>query len=397
MRRFFRNTRIIALVAAMAPLLAVFLYVAVRSGPFAPVSVTVTRVESQPVSVSLFGIGRVEARYSYRIGPTAAGRVKQVYAQVGDRVGAGQLLAEMDPVDLDERVAAQEAAIKRAEAQVLSAKAQVQDSSVRAAFAESQVRRYTQLLQIRSVSEETLAGKRQESQVAQAGLAAMNANLDAAEQELARLRADRGAIVQQRANLLLRAPVKGLVVARDAEPGTAVAGGQKVLEVVDPVSIWINVRFDQSRASGLRAGLPAIILLRSQTQERITGRVARVEPLADAVTEEVLAKVIFDQLPALLPPIGELAEVTLSLPELAAAPVIPNASLKRLAGKSGVWLVEKEKLKFAPVRVGASDLDGRVQILEGLKAGDRVVVYSQRELQERSRIKIVDRLTEVAP
>jgi len=58
----------------------------------------------------------VEARFRYPIGPVAAGRVLRVEVDVGERVQAGQLLGEMDPVDLDQRVAAQEAAQRRADA-----------------------------------------------------------------------------------------------------------------------------------------------------------------------------------------------------------------------------------------------------------------------------------------
>ena len=65
----------------------------------------------------------------------------------------------------------------------------------------------------------------------------------------------------------------------------------------------------------------------------------RVEPLADVVTEEVLAKVVFDDSPEALPPVGELAEVTVALPALAAGPVIPNAAIQRMNGKLGVWQV----------------------------------------------------------
>ena len=108
------------------------------------------------------------------------------------------------------------------------------------------------------------------------------------------------------------------------------------------------------------------------------GQVLRVEPKADAVTEETLAKVTFDSLPERLPPIGEMAEITVTLPPLPAATVVPNASVKRINGHLGVWLIEGDKLRFAPVRLGATYLDGRVQILEGLKANERVVVYSQR-------------------
>ena len=397
MKFVFFNRRTFALLAVIIPLLALLAYVALRSGPLAPIPVTVTTVESRSIAPALFGVGTVEARYTYRVGPTVAGRIKRVDVQVGDRVRAGQLLGEMDPVDLGDRIAAQEAGLKRAESAVLATEAQVREALARKTFAEKQGSRYEQLLQARSVSEETVEGKRQDIQVTEAGFAATRANLEAARQELVRIRSDRDGLIQQRANLRLITPVGGLVAARNADPGTTVVAGQSVVEVIDPASLWINVRFDQLRVSGLSARLPVHIVLRSQDGLRLAGRVLRVEPMADSVTEETLAKVMFDTLPERLPPVGELAEVTVAMPALPASPVAPNASVQRVAGRLGVWLLEKDKLRFAPIKVGATDLDGRVQILEGLKAGERVVVYSQRALGSRSRVKIVERLEGVSP
>jgi len=397
MKFVFFNRRTFALLAVIIPLLALLAYVALRSGPLAPIPVTVTTVESRSIAPALFGVGTVEARYTYRVGPTVAGRIKRVDVQVGDRVRAGQLLGEMDPVDLGDRIAAQEAGLKRAESAVLATEAQVREALARKTFAEKQGSRYEQLLQARSVSEETVEGKRQDIQVTEAGFAATRANLEAARQELVRIRSDRDGLIQQRANLRLITPVGGLVAARNADPGTTVVAGQSVVEVIDPASLWINVRFDQLRVSGLSARLPVHIVLRSQDGLRLAGRVLRVEPMADSVTEETLAKVTFDTLPERLPPVGELAEVTVAMPALPASPVAPNASVQRVAGRLGVWLLEKDKLRFAPIKVGATDLDGRVQILEGLKAGERVVIYSQRALGSRSRVKIVERLEGVSP
>ena len=77
----------------------------------------------------MYCIGILDARYTYRIGPTVAGRVKRVDVQVGDTVKAGDLLGEMDPVDLDAHIQAQKAALERAQANISAAEAQVQDVS----------------------------------------------------------------------------------------------------------------------------------------------------------------------------------------------------------------------------------------------------------------------------
>ncbi len=375
--------RTLVLLAVIVLVLGLLIYIALRSGPLSPVSVTLATVEKKSLSPALFGIGTVEARYTYKIGPTFAGRLKRLDVQVGDHVKAGQVLGGMDPVDLDERIRAQDAALKRSSAQLSEAQA-------RKNFAETQALRYDQLLKVRSTSEEVTATKRQELLVAEAGLIA-------ASEELVRIRAEREGLAAQRNNLYLIAPVDGLVVARDVDPGTTVVAGQAVVELIDPSTLWINVRFDQVRAQGLVANLPTQITLRSKADDAQAGRILRVEPLADIVTEEVLAKVIFNQLPKPLPPVGELAEVTVELPGLPAGPVIPNAAIQRMDGQLGVWQIADGKLRFTRVSLGTSDLNGEVMVREGLKEGDRVVVHSEKALSARSRIHIVDQLRGVSP
>lgn len=378
MKRLLFQKRTLALIAVIVPLLVLFIYVALRSGPLAPVSVVLVTVEKKSISPALFGIGTIEARYTYKIGPTFTGRVKRLDVNVGERVKAGQVLGEMDPVDLDATIKAQDASLKQANAQLSEAQA-------RKNYAQTQALRYEQLLKARSTSEEVVANKQQELLVAEAGLTA-------AREELSRLRAEREALEAQRNNLFLIAPVNGLVVSRDADPGTTVVPGQTVVELIDPSTLWVNVRFDQIHTRGLAADLSAQITLRSQAGELKAGRVLRVEPLADAVTEETLAKVVFDRIPDPMPPIGELAEITITLPTLAAAPVIPNAAIHHIDGRLGVWQVIKGDLRFAPVSLGIADLEGFVQVREGLKIGDQVVAYCENALNKHSRIHVVEHL-----
>ena len=375
--------RTLLLLAVAVPLALLFVYVALRSGPLAPVAVTVMQVQSRHIAPALAGIGAVQARHTYKIGPTGAGRVRRIDVQVGDAVAAGRVLGEMDPVDLDERLRAQQAAIASADAALRQAEA-------KQAFARTQAARYEQLLAVRGTSEELAATRRQDLALADAALAAARA-------DGARLRAELQAVRAQRGNLVLVAPVAGLVVARDVDPGTTVVAGQAVVELIDPASLWVDTRFDQIAAEGLAAGLPAKVVLRSRRGQPLDARVLRVEPRADVVTEETLAKLSFDAPPATLPPVGELAEVTVQLPALAAAPAIPNAALRTVGGKLGVWKMADGKLRFEAVTSGRGDLDGWVQVVQGLAAGEQVVVYSEKTLSARSRIHVVERIAGVAP
>jgi RND family efflux transporter MFP subunit len=270
------------------------------------------------------------------------------------------------------------------------AEAGVREALARQTYARAQAARYRTLLPTRAVSEEAAAAREQEEQIA-------NAGVSAARQELVRARADNEAGVAQRDNLRLLAPVDGLVVARNVEPGTTVVAGQTVIELIDPQSLWINARFDQIGAGGLAADLPAEVRLRSRRDEALPGVVVRVEPMADTVTEETLAKISLELPPGQLPPVGELAEVTLTLPALEATTVIPSAAVQTVDGAIGVWLVDGTDLEFRAVRLGIRDLEGNAQVLEGLDPGQRIVLYSEAVVTARSRIHLVERIAGVAP
>jgi HlyD family secretion protein len=391
MSRFLsKNGKTLLLVGILLLLLGLFVSVLSRSGPLAAVPVTLATVELKGITPTLFGIGTVEARFLHKIGPTLAGRIKHINVEPGDHVEAGQLLGEMDAVDLVDRISAQDALMKRADAAVLAVKAHIQEINARKKYAEAQAKRYEQLFLTDAISKESVENKRQDYQITTATLAAATADLEVSVQDAARLQAERDGLIRQRDYLRFISPVDGFITRRDADIGTTVVPGQTVIEVVEPGSIWINVRFDQQRAIGLRAGLPAQVTLRSSAGEILAGQVERIEPMADSVTEEILAKVRFDELPASLPPLGELAEVTVQLEAQEVLPAIRNASVQRVNGHLGVWLVEQEDLRFVPVKTGVSDLDGWVQITDGLIGGELIVVYSRKALRATSRVKIVE-------
>lgn len=382
------------LAAAGLGLVLLMALVFMRAGPLAPVQVVVTKVAEGSIAPALFGIGTVEARRSWMVGPTAAGRVLSVTADVGDRVKKGDLLAEMDPVDIAQRLEASQATVARAGSALRAAQAQLADAQARRELAGINAKRNRELAAQNFISAGALEARLQEQASAEAGYQVATANLASAGQDLARTQAEREALGRQRANVRLVAPNDGVVLSRDAEAGSTVVAGQAVLRMVDPDSLWVKMRVDQGRSAGLAPGLPAKITLRSQPQVAFNGHVARVEMQADSVTEERMAQIVFapDSGALAKASLGEMAEVTLQLPPTSASVLVPNAGIQRVQGKAGVWRMAQGKPEFVAVRLGASDLEGSVQVLEGLEPGDTVVVYSQKALSKDTRVQIVDAL-----
>lgn len=377
-------------VLAVAFLVA-FGWIVATQGPLAPVKVTVVQAVEAKIERSLFGIATVEARRSHSIGPTLAGRVARVLVDQGDAVKAGQLLAEMEPVDLDARLAAGAASAASAAQRVQSAEAALAEAGSRAQLAKNSADRYADLRKKNFVSQEAADAKSHEAAAAQASRSAAAAALAAAKEDVRRAQSELAGTGQNRAHLRLTSPVDGIVTARLAEPGSTVVAGQAVVQVIDPTSLWLRVRIDQGRSGGLAVGLPAEVTLRSRPGEKLAGRVDRVDWVGDAVTEERIANVVFDSAPAGIA-IGELAEVSLRLTAIEKALAIPAAALHRQGTQSGVWQPAGGKTRFKPVTAGTISSDGLVEILQGLAAGDTVVVHSARALADGARIKPVDAL-----
>lgn len=363
--------------------------VALRNSPLAPVTqvgtVDAARGTLQP---TLFGIGVVESRRSILVGPTGAGRVARVLVEQGERVEAGQLLAEIDPIDLQERLAASRHALARARSAVASARAQAMEAESRFATADASARRYGSLREQGFVSAEAERAKGHEARAAEAALQASRASIDAARADSERLTAEALALEKQLGNTRLVAPADGLIVSREIEPGSTAVAGQAVLRMVETDSFWLRVRIDQGRSAGLAADLPAGIVLRSRPGETFAGRIARIEQLSDAVTEERVAMVAFDALPAGLT-LNEMAEVTVRLPARTDVLTVPPAALVRQDGRTGVFVAADGRAQFHPVRVGVRSETG-IEVLDGLNGGEAVIVKRIKPVAAGDRVRATD-------
>lgn len=370
-------------------LLAIFAWVVLTQGPLAPVKVTVEKVRIGNLGHAVFGIGTLKARRSYNLAPTMTSRVKNVLVDQGDAVVAGQVLAEMDPVDLDDKLASSQRVVEKTASAIQAAEAQVREAQSRLKTVTATAIRYQELREGGFVSQEMFDAKWHEKNASASALATASANLAIARDENARAQADARGIGKARAQTRLISPVNGVVAVRLAEPGSTVVGGQVVLQVIDPNSLWVETRIPQLQAGLVRTGQVAEVVLRSQPYVPVAGKVARIDIVSDAVTEERIVNVSLSNARA---SIGEYAEVTIKLPDLNDTRSIPSAAVKRVDKVSGVWVLRDGLITFKPVKIGLSTMDGRTQILDGLGEGDEVIVYSQQALREGLKVKVVSAL-----
>ena len=357
-----------------------------RGGGPGAVQVSAAQVVRGDLKPTLFGIGVVEAQRNILVGPTVAGRVAKVYVEPGTQVEAGTLLAEMDPVDLNERLSASRQAILRAKSTVAASQAQAQEAESRKTTADASAKRYASLRERGFVSTEAERSKYHEARAAEAALRASQANIGVSSADAARLNAEAAALEKQLAYTRLIAPVAGMVITRDVEPGSTAVAGQAVVRLAERDLLWLRVRIDQGRSAGLAIGLPASIKLRSRPGENFSGKLARIEQLSDAVTEERLVMVAFDQPPQGLT-LNEMAEVTVTLPARSNALSLPPVALVRQNGQTGVFTVEDGRAKFVTVNIGIRTEYG-VEILDGIAEGAQVVTQKAKPLIDGDRLRV---------
>ena len=372
------------LLAGAVAFIAAFVWLLATRGPLAPVGVETATATRADLSPSVYGIGTVEAQHAYSVGPIQAGRVLRIWVDQGESVKAGQLLAEIDPVDLRQRAEAASSSAARARQAAQAAQAQVTEADSRARMAQANSERYQALYRQNFVAKEMADSRRHEASAATAALAAARANATGALREIGRAEAELQGIDQLRQSLKLVSPINGVVTAREAEPGATVVAGQAVLRLVDPARLWVRARVDQARAQGVQVGQAADIVLRSAPGASLPGKVVRIDLQSDAVTEERIINVAFDPAPAQLY-LGELAEVNIRLPGVRDALTVPRAALAQHQGRTGVWQIEQGRARFRPAQPGVQTAD-RVQIVSGLQAGDSVIVYSAKQLDDGVRV-----------
>jgi RND family efflux transporter MFP subunit len=334
------------------------------------VAVPLHEVAQGAVTVRVTGPGTLQARVPVTLGARITATVRQVDADVGDRVQAGQVLAVLDGRDLAaqrDAAAAQQEALAR---NVKAAHAALARAQAELELAAGKHKRDAELLRTGFLSPQAI-------DTSDAGLRAAQANVDNARAALAAREAEAQAVAQEvrRAGAVLDytrivSPIDGVVVLRQAEAGTTVVPGTPIFRLVDPATLWIAMRVDESVVGRVQLGQPAAIRLRSG--EQFSGKVARIARQADAAARELEVNVAFDAPPARFA-IDQEAVVTIDTGPVSGLTLPLSALLRDRDGRQGVLVVADGRTQFRPVATGAAD-DARVLVQSGLAAGERVVV-----------------------
>jgi RND family efflux transporter MFP subunit len=335
--------------------------------------------------------GTMQALTEAPILARADGYLRRRLADIGDRVRAGQLLAEVDAPELDQQIHQAEAAIEQAQAATEQAEASLEEGKANRELARTTADRWKMLVE-RGIS------PRQEGDQYQAQLAAQDANVKALEKAI---QAQRSSLAAVKANLarlqevqgyrLVRAPFDGVITLRNVDEGALVGTGTTLLYRIAQIgTLRTYVNVPQVSVNAVHVGQAAALTVSHLPGRTFHGTVARTANALDPASRTMLVEVdVPNEDGALFP--GTYAEVDLSGSRPDPPLVVPaTAILFRTDGAQVAVVPPDQTVHLQKVTVGR-DYGDRVEILQGVAEGTMIVAAPGDAAREGAKIIPVSR------
>jgi membrane fusion protein, multidrug efflux system len=329
----------------------------------APIPVTAVPATIENVPLNLDALGTVQALNTVSVRPQVGGQIEAILFKEGQEIAKDDVIARIDPrtyqTQLDQTLAKK----KQDEAQLGGAR--------------STLKRYEELIQKNFVAAQDLENQRHTVRQLEALVAADEAAAAAARVQMG--------------YTTIRAPIAGLAGIRQVDVGNLVQGSQSeaivVLTQVHPINVVFTLpeqQLERVRAAGQSLKVSA----RNRSDDRVVGvgTLSVVDNQIDATTGTFKLKAEFSNDENALWP-GQFVNVRLEVGALADAVTVPTQALQRGPDGSYVYLVTSESsVTLQPVKPGTEAPGGRTVVLEGLKAGDRVVSEGQFRLKPGAKV-----------
>ncbi|MBZ5634642.1 MAG: efflux RND transporter periplasmic adaptor subunit [Acidobacteriia bacterium] len=303
----------------------------------------------------------------------ADGYLKSRFVDLGDRVRAGQPLAEIDAPELDQQIRQSEAAVQQAQASLEQAQASLEQGKANRDLARVTAERWKTLAAQGVVSQ-------QENDTYQAQLTSQSANVQALEKAVS---AQRSNVVASQANLarlqevqgyrIVKAPFDGVITVRNVDVGALVSTGSTLLyRIAQTGTLRTYVNVPQANASSIRVGQPARLTLSNFPGRRFSGTVARTANALDPASRTMLVEVAVPNTDGALFP-GMYAEVDLSSARVNPPLLVPAQALIIRSDGAQVAVIEQDgTVHLRKVAIGR-DYGDRVEIVQGVEEGTTIL------------------------
>lgn len=313
----------------------------------------IVRLERRRLALEAELPGTVQAVSQATVRAKVAAEVKRVLVREGDRVRAGQTLAEFDTANLRAMLAERTAAVAAAKADL--------------ATAERTRNQNAELYKQKFISQSAFEASDSALQAKQAAV------------ELAKAQLEQTQIMLNDA--IVRAPIAGVVAKRYVQPGEKVGFDAQLIQIVDLSDLEVQAQASLADIASIKPGMAAVVQIEGLAERTFPGRVERINPAAEPGTRSINVYVSLANEGSLLKA-GMFARVRLTMAAEREAPALPVSAVRGEGLQSYVWLVARNKLERRAVTVGTRDERAHlVEILSGVAPDDDVIATKFDNLQ----------------
>jgi RND family efflux transporter MFP subunit len=335
------------------------------TGPDKAVSVSVAQAGKKDLPLVVSITGTVKAQNEAVVFPKMSGRVTRIAVDVGQVVKAGDVLATLEANDLAWRV-------RQAEAQVAVAHAGVENARVQQHTASQNWDR-AQALHSKKATTEA------EFEQAEASFHLAGVGIQQAEAQVAVAEAALGSANQALADSRITAPIAGLVARKNVDLGAQATPMQSAFVVQDQTALKVQGNVPAAEVARLKKGQLVHVTVDELPGRALDGELASIAPTLDSDTRRALVEVSLKPSEGLLPYMFGHAEIDFGKQE--GVLVIPSSAVNTTSEGSIVYVVDKGKVSAKKPKLG-DRVGEEVVVVDGLNAGDRVVVSGDSGLRD---------------
>jgi RND family efflux transporter MFP subunit len=326
-----------------------------------------------------------------------AGYIRKIYVDVGDHVKEGQTIAELEVPELAAQLTGTEASVRAAQEQIRRAEGDVQRAKSAHSAAHSAYARLKQAADSRAglVAQQEVDDSQAKDLETEGQVASSEAELASAKQQLEVAQANQKQYSALSGYTRITAPFAGVITNRYADTGALIAAGTSsstqaipVVRLAQTSKLRLVLPIPESAAAQIHLGDPVKVQVQALNQE-IEGRVSRFADSLDRQTRTMETEIDFDNRAGHLMA-GMYTETRLSLREEKNALTVPLEAVNRNGDEATVLAVNSDNVvEERKVRLGVEN-STHVEILAGLREGERVIIGNHSEYHNGEKIKPKD-------
>ena len=337
------------------------------------VSVDLAEVRQGQVREEILLTGSLKPKEQVDVTSKVTGRVEKVFVRIGDKVKTGEMIAELEDLELRQQV-------RRAAASLEVVKATLAQRKAELANAEADLGRSQQLMQQGLIPRQEYEGKQTSFRVVEAQVRLTEAQGEQALAELSELKI-------RLEQMKIAAPIDGEIAERFVDVGAVVSPSTPVVRMVNLSTLVTRANVPEREVSKLRVGNRAVVRVDAFGDHSFDGKVSRVSPVLDAATRSALVEVEIPNRDGGLK--AEMfARLTLDLASVRPALLIPRASLVYRGQQPGVFVLNGDKPVFREIEPGVTQGD-EVEVLSNVQAGMTIVGHGASMVTEGVKVKVV--------